>query len=66
MIPIFFDVLDCAKNSNKHAEFYDLGKKVELPEHQVRSDIIRFIKNMNPDSLDAVAGKIVELLEVGG
>lgn len=59
------DVLDSAKISEKHNEFYDLGKKVELPEHQVRSDIIRFIKDINPDSLDVVAGKIIELLEAG-
>lgn len=49
--------------AGKHNEFYTLQSEVQQPLTQVRADVIRFVKQGQPDVFGGVTNKITSMLE---
>lgn len=56
-------VLKEGLRATKHNEFYTVSNLMDLDEITVRSDIIRFVKNTNPNFLNEPITKISNLLD---
>lgn len=54
--------LEDALNAGRHREFFTLQNEIQQPLEQVRADVIRFVKQAQPDALDVEIAKIEELL----
>lgn len=54
--------LEVALTAGKHNEFFSLANSLALDISQVRQDVMRFYKTMNPEQINAIINSIRSLL----
>ena len=55
--------LERALKSRNHSEFFTLGQEINLPEEDVKSDLIRFLLNSEPHVLNDIVDHIEKRLD---
>ena len=61
-IEVIDKALEHAYRAPAHSEFFELSEIIQLPEEQVRADLIRFVLRTEPNTLQEIANSIDDLL----
>ncbi len=56
------DVFNCGACADKHNEFREIAHRIQIKDNQILRDAILFYKKDHPNEIQAIAGRIMNLL----